>query len=81
MISGWQKHPNLAVPKNKHFFTKIQQNISYSYFNNTYPYHQRLQFHQDHSGPVMEEFHQWLKCCFGDKNGLKLHTISFCDIL
>ena len=38
MISGWQKHPNLAVPKNKHFFTKIQQNISYPYLNKTYPY-------------------------------------------
>jgi hypothetical protein len=38
MISGWQRHRNLDVPKNKHFFKIIQQNISYPYFNKTDPY-------------------------------------------
>jgi transposase len=47
-------------------FEKIYKNDAVAK-KNTMSDHQRLQFHQDHSGPVMEEFHQWLKCCFDDK--------------
>jgi hypothetical protein len=49
-----------------HVFEKIYKNDDLTKKQTMSP-EQRLEFHQNHSGPIMEEFHSWLNKQFDDK--------------